>query len=45
MIIKIFTDNDNTVSFGELNQSQLLKVLRLVDELTLENSEESEEEF
>ncbi len=45
MIIQIFTEDIKTVTFGELDDSQLVKVLRLVNELTLENSEESEEEF
>lgn len=45
MIIQIFTEDIKTVTFGGLDDSQLVKVLRLVDELTLENSEESEEEF
>ena len=45
MIIKVTTQGNKKVSFEYLDDSQLVKVLRLVDELTLENSEESEEEF
>lgn len=40
MIIKIFTEDYNAVNFEHLNETQMIKVLNLVNELTLDESED-----
>lgn len=40
MIIKIFTENELAVCFEDLTQSQLGEVLKLVNEITLGESED-----